>query len=649
MAVVAIADRWLEPRLRGPRVRRRARGARPSSESPGSPRQVATQRTRASSARRLEGPRVSSWRHLVELLRGRRWMAAAVVVVSVPAGLSESAVLVLVAEVAGAMVTRQARVHLVVGPLHASASIGRLLLIGAAVALARIALQGVLAYLPARVLADTQAALRRRLTEAFTRASWSVKSTEAESQLQELLTNQVVQATSAVSIALGLMTTAATLTVLVGSALVVGLVPALGVMGAGVALFAGLRPLAKVGSRRAKELSAAQESYAGAVSEATGLAEEAQVFGAGPAQERRLEGLADVIRRRYLFTSFLQMSVPGTYYGMVLLLLIGGLALLDANGGGRLVSLGAAVLLLVRAANYGQQLQGGYQSWKQTAPFLARLERAEATYRDGAVADGRRPVGKTPSITFERVCYSYGPGTPVLQEVSFEVKAGEAIGIVGPTGAGKSTLVQLLLGLREPTSGRYLIDGVTAVDLALAGSSGAFAYVPQEPRLLYASVADNIAFFRDIDRAAIEEAARLARIDGDIGTWPDGYDTLIGQRADAVSGGQRQRICLARALAGAPLALVLDEPTSSLDMHSESLVSDSLAGLRGRLTIFVVAHRLSTLAFCDRVMVMVDGRIEAFAPAEELGRTSGFYRRAVTLSAPGPSGVGYAEQALDPT
>lgn len=580
----------------------------------------------------LGSRRAGSWRYLGELLGGRRWLAGAVVAVSVPAGLCESAVLVLVAEVAGALVTRQARVHMAIGPLHVSAGVGRLLLLGGGLALVRIALQGLLAYLPARILADTQASLRRRLTEAFMGASWSLKASEADSQLQELLTNQVVQATGAVSIALGLLTTAATLAVLVGSALVVGLVPALGVMSAGVVLFGGLRPLAKVGSRRAKELSGAQEDYAGAVREASGMAEEAQVFGAGPAQERRLGSMVDAIRRRYLVTTFLQMSVPGTYYGLVLLLLIGGLALLEATGGGRLVSLGAAVLLLVRAANYGQQLQGGYQSWHQTVPFLARLGRAERTYRSAARVAGTRPLAKAPSIAFEQVCYSYGSGAPVLRDLSFEVQAGEAIGIVGPTGAGKSTLVQLLLGLREPTSGRYLVDGVPAAELALTGSGGAFAYVAQEPRLLHASVADNIAFFRDLDRAAIERAARLARIDADVEGWPEGYDTLIGQRADAVSGGQRQRICLARALAGSPLALILDEPTSSLDMHSESLVRDSLAGLRGRLTLFVVAHRLSTLSFCDRVMVMVGGRIEAFAPADQLERTSGFYRRAVSLS-----------------
>ena len=376
-------------------------------------------------------------------------------------------------------------------------------------------------------------------------------------------------------------------------------------------------------------MSASQVDYANSVGEATRLAEETQVFGAGRVQEIRHSHLVENVRRRYQVTTFLLSLVPITYYGMVLLLLIGGLGLIEATGAGRLVSLGAAILLLVRAANYGQQLQGYYQGLRQSAPFLERLGETEKRYRSAAVSRGHRQVARVPSITFDSVSYSYTPARPVLRDLSFHVEAGEAIGIVGPTGAGKSTLVQILLGLRDPTSGRYLIDGEPAQTISEPGLTEAFAYVSQEPRVLQATVAENIAFFRDLNRETVERAARLAHIDEDIRSWPHGYDTVIGQRADAVSGGQRQRICLARALVGEPFVLVLDEPTSSLDAHSESLVAESLNELKGNLTLFVVAHRLSTLTLCDRVMVIVNGRMEAFAPAHELKQIEGFYRRAV--------------------
>jgi ABC-type multidrug transport system fused ATPase/permease subunit len=187
--------------------------------------------------------------------------------------------------------------------------------------------------------------------------------------------------------------------------------------------------------------------------------------------------------------------------------------------------------------------------------------------------------------------------------------------------------------------GRYLVDGIPASEFAREDWYSRVAYVPQEPRLLHASVADNIRFYRDLDDAAVREAARLARIDADIATWADGYDTTIGPRADAVSGGQQQRICIARALAGRPEVLILDEPTSALDPRSESLLQDSLVALKQQVTLFVVAHRMSTLDICNRVMVIVDGRLEDFGTPDCLARQSPYYRSASALAA-GTSEVG---------
>ena len=134
------------------------------------------------------------------------------------------------------------------------------------------------------------------------------------------------------------------------------------------------------------------------------------------------------------------------------------------------------------------------------------------------------------------------------------------------------------------------------------------------------------------DDSAIEDAARQAQIDDEVLAFQGGYDTVIGQRADAVSGGQRQRICLARALAGQPDMLVLDEPTSALDMRSEELVQRSLLDLRGTVTMLIVAHRLSTLNVCDRLMVFDSGRLEAFGSATELVNSNEFFRNAVSLT-----------------
>jgi ABC-type multidrug transport system fused ATPase/permease subunit len=240
------------------------------------------------------------------------------------------------------------------------------------------------------------------------------------------------------------------------------------------------------------------------------------------------------------------------------------------------------------------------------------------------------------TVAFENVSFAYNAGRPVLSEITFEVNAGEVIGIIGPSGAGKSTLVQLLLQLRTPDSGRYLVNGTPADAFARDDWHRQVAYVPQEPRLLHASVAENIRFFRSMDDEAVERAARLARIHEDIMTWPGGYETTIGPRADAVSGGQQQRICLARALAARPEVLVLDEPTSALDPHSETLIGESLSALKHELTLFIIAHRMSTLDICDRVMVIVAGRLVAFDTKALLQTQNTYYRHASELATRGP-------------
>ena len=173
--------------------------------------------------------------------------------------------------------------------------------------------------------------------------------------------------------------------------------------------------------------------------------------------------------------------------------------------------------------------------------------------------------------------FAYRPGRLALDGISFTVRAGEAVGVIGPTGAGKSTLVQILLRLRDPDHGDYLINGEQASTWRRSDWQRLVACVPQEPRVFRGTVADNIRYYRDESDAKIERAARLAHVHDDIAAMPAGYSTVIGQRADAVSGGQRQRICLARALLLQPAVLILDEPTSALDLASEVAVRSCLA------------------------------------------------------------------------
>ena len=199
---------------------------------------------------------------------------------------------------------------------------------------------------------------------------------------------------------------------------------------------------------------------------------------------------------------------------------------------------------------------------------------------------------------------------------------GEIIGIVGPSGSGKSTLIQLLLRLREPTSGRILANGRDVRELDLDDWYRHVSFVPQDLHLFADTVAENIRFFREgIDDAANRTRGPTrepARRDHGVAAR---LRHAAGERGSAISGGQRQRLCIARALVTEPDILVLDEPTSALDVKSETLVRETLAGLAPRTTVFVIAHRLSTLSICDRIMVIRDGRMQGFDEPTKLEAT----------------------------
>jgi ABC-type multidrug transport system fused ATPase/permease subunit len=359
-----------------------------------------------------------------------------------------------------------------------------------------------------------------------------------------------------------------------------------------------------------------------------------------PVQRSRIAKFVNIARRFFFRLQVLSKLISGLYTSLIYLLIVGFLGGLYLLGAGHAAALGAIVLLLVRAAASGQSIASTYQSLIQSTPFIERVQGLTEHYRQSAPPEGHEPLARIESLSFEHVSYAYRTGVPVLRDINFELSGAETIGIIGPSGAGKSTLVQLLLQLRTPLEGRYLVNGVASEELRRADWHRLVSYVPQEPRLLHASVADNIRFFREIDDAAVEQAAKLARIHDDVMTWSDGYQTVVGPRADAVSGGQQQRICLARALAAGPEMLVLDEPTSALDPHSETLIQESLAALSDELILFIIAHRMSTLDTCDRVMVIIEGRLVAFDTKELLQQNNSYYRSASLIAA------GMPERAL---
>ena len=246
---------------------------------------------------------------------------------------------------------------------------------------------------------------------------------------------------------------------------------------------------------------------------------------------------------------------------------------------------------------------------------------------------GTRTVdGFRDRVAFEDVSFSYG-GEPVLQDVSVEARRGQVVALVGPSGAGKSTLVDLIPRFHEPTAGRILLDGVDLRDIRLDSLRALMGIVSQDTVLFNDTVRHNIAYGASgkYDDARVIEAATMANAHGFISELPDGYDTILGERGTRLSGGQRQRIAIARALLVDPPILILDEATSALDTESERLVQEAIDRLLAGRTVFVIAHRLSTVVHADQILVLDRGHVVERGTHRELLERRGAYWRLYNL------------------
>jgi subfamily B ATP-binding cassette protein MsbA len=235
-------------------------------------------------------------------------------------------------------------------------------------------------------------------------------------------------------------------------------------------------------------------------------------------------------------------------------------------------------------------------------------------------------------IAYDQVSFSYDTGSEVLTGISFEARRGDIIAVVGPSGAGKSTLLDLLPRFYDPTGGRITIDGADLRDIEINSLRSLFGIVTQETMLFNDSVGSNIAFgLEHVPREDVITAAKVANAHDFISSLTEGYDTPIGDRGVTLSGGQRQRIAIARAILRSPQILIFDEATSALDTESEQLVQEAIDRLMIGRTVFVIAHRLSTVLHSDRILVLERGRIVQSGKHEDLVAIPGLYQRLYNL------------------
>ena len=272
-----------------------------------------------------------------------------------------------------------------------------------------------------------------------------------------------------------------------------------------------------------------------------------------------------------------------------------------------------------------ESLAGGFSSMQNTLAAARRvydfLDSDEMAEDDGITLSD--PKG---DVSFENVNFAYTPDKPLIRDFSVDIKAGQKCAIVGPTGCGKTTLVNLLMRFYEADSGSIKIDGTDIRDMSKAGVRSLFQMVLQDVWLFSGSIRDNVAYGReDATDEEIEEACRRARIDGFIRSLPEGYDTVLNEETADISGGQKQLLTIARAFLADRKLLILDEATSGVDTRTEVQIQQSMKELTKGRTSFVIAHRLSTVTDADVILVMSDGRLVEKGTHEELLEKRGFY------------------------
>ena len=400
-------------------------------------------------------------------------------------------------------------------------------------------------------------------------------------------------------------------------------------LGGGVVLLFVVRPLLRRTRSIAERTALTEKQFSQFLSEHIIGMKSIKASGAEESALQKGSGQIGLLRTLSIRQALVR-SVSSSLFQPVSLILVVILFMLTYSSPGfSIISFGATLYLIQKIFTYLESGQNAIQSISEFLPYaqnISAFKRHLDLHRELANRGGK-PIIFNGTLEFKGVSFAYNEDKQVLKNIDFKVNAGETVGLIGPSGTGKTSVADLLLRLFKPTAGALIINCMPLDDMALDAWRKSIGYVPQEAFLLHSTIEENIRFYKEsLTMEDIIDSAKQANIHDFIIGLPDGYQTTVGDRGVLLSGGQRQRIVLARALAGKPALLILDEATSALDHESEKLIQEAIYKLRGSVTVFIIAHRPSTVADADRILVLGGGRIvEEGTPAELLKNTKTYF------------------------
>jgi ABC-type multidrug transport system fused ATPase/permease subunit len=581
---------------------------------------------------------IKAWREVGQFVRIGKGRVVFLAFLGAVVGVCESSFLAILATV-GLAIAGQSNAALKVPllPLD-NLSVPTLLEIGVGLAISTMLVQFFITVQLARIQAEVISKMRREIYRAFSHASWRTQRAEVESAFVNYMVFHVPRGGGVVSAIIGQFTALATLAVFLLVAVRSAPIIAVVVIALGFLLWTAFLPIRKITRRAGEESKDATRRLFRTFVDAISASREIKAYGVEDPIRDRINTEIDNLEKPAFRTRVASGIVPVLYQRLVFLILLGGVALVYTLKVKDLAAIGTTLLVVLRAMQQAQQVQAVDPVIAEARPWLQELKEGRDKYTRGRMKYGDVSLDGIDEIEFVGAGYTYGEGAEghALDGVSFKARRGQLIGVIGPSGSGKSTLSELIVRLDDPTFGSYLVNGRPASDYDLASWTKRVVLVPQLGHLISASVAENIRFLRDgVTEEAVRSAAERAHLTSDVLELEQGFDTLVGERGHrGLSGGQRQRLTIARALAVPPSLIVLDEPTSALDHKAEGVIVETIEALREHALVIVVAHRLSTLRHCDRVLVLRDGKTEAFCHPDELADNSTFFREAGTTIAP---------------